>query len=113
MPTGSPANRSCWRLGFIRRRASPKRAKTFRTWFFPVGDDIRDIVGEWVDSLRQDKGFDPDDPLFPKTLAASAPIVSSASRGWIALIGRMPKAIRGIFREAFERSGFSYVNPHS
>jgi site-specific recombinase XerD len=34
------------------------RAKTFTTWFFPVGDDIRKIVIDWVVFLREQKGFD-------------------------------------------------------
>jgi hypothetical protein len=47
-----------------------KRAKTFTTWFFPVGDDIRQMVVDWVAYLRGEKGFGPDDPLFPKTTVA-------------------------------------------
>jgi hypothetical protein len=34
------------------RKVATKRAKTFPTYFFPVGDDLRAIVGEWVDFLR-------------------------------------------------------------
>jgi hypothetical protein len=30
------------------RDVRTKRAKTFTTWFFPVGDDIRQIVVDWV-----------------------------------------------------------------
>jgi hypothetical protein len=40
------------------------------TWFFPVGDDIRQIVIDWVRFLREEKGYGPDDPLFPKTKVA-------------------------------------------
>ncbi len=45
-------------------------AKTFTTWFFPVGDDIQQIVTDWVDFLREEKCFRPDGPLFPKTKVA-------------------------------------------
>ena len=48
------------------RDVHTKRAKTFTTWFFPVGDDIRQIVVDWVSYLREEKGFGPNDPLFPK-----------------------------------------------
>src|SRR5205807_7798146 len=37
------------------REVATKRAKTFPTYFFPVGDDIRAIVAEWVDFLRHKK----------------------------------------------------------
>jgi site-specific recombinase XerC len=48
------------------REVATKRAKTFPTYFFPVGDDIRAIVAEWVDFLRHKKLWGDDDPLFPK-----------------------------------------------
>jgi integrase len=52
------------------RDVRTKRAKTFTTWFFPVGKDFRKIVVDWVTFLRTEKGFGPDDPLFPKTKVA-------------------------------------------
>ena len=52
------------------REVRTKRAKTFTTWFFPVGDEIRQIVVDWECFLREEKGFGPDDPLFPKTKVA-------------------------------------------
>ena len=36
-------------------------------WFFPVGGDIRQIVVDWVNYLRQEKLWGLDDPLFPAT----------------------------------------------
>ena len=48
------------------RDVRTKRAKTFTTWFFPVGNEIRQIVIDWVKLLRKEKGLGPDDPLFPK-----------------------------------------------
>ena len=36
------------------RDVQTKRAKTFTTWFFPVGDDIRRIVVDWVTFLRNE-----------------------------------------------------------
>src|ERR1700730_15986465 len=49
------------------REVATKRAKTFPTFFFPVGDDIRAIVTDWVDFLRREKLWGDDDPLFPAT----------------------------------------------
>ncbi len=44
-----------------------KFSKSFTTWFFPVGDDIRQIVIDWVKFLRQKRLWGLDDPLFPAT----------------------------------------------
>ena len=37
------------------REVKTKFSKTFNTFFFPVGDEIRRIVEEWVSFLREDK----------------------------------------------------------
>ena len=50
------------------REVKTKYSKTFTTAFFPVGEDIRQIVADWVGYLRREKLWGHDDPLFPKTL---------------------------------------------
>ena len=52
------------------REVKTKFSKTFNTFFFPVGEDIRGIVAEWVAYLREDKLWGNDDPLFPATRIA-------------------------------------------
>jgi site-specific recombinase XerD len=47
------------------REVNTKFSKSFATWFFPVGDDIRQVVVDWVTYLRQEKLWGLDDPLFP------------------------------------------------
>jgi hypothetical protein len=56
----------------IRTRARSGRSfsKTFVTDFFPVGDDIRAVVVDWVNYLRQQKLWGLDEPLFPATKIA-------------------------------------------
>src|SRR5690242_11662494 len=49
------------------REVKTKFRKTFTTYFFPVGDEIREIVVDWVTYLRQTKLWGNDDPLFPAT----------------------------------------------
>jgi site-specific recombinase XerD len=44
------------------REVRTKRAKTFTTWFFPVGVAIQQIVVDWVTFLRTEKGFGPRRP---------------------------------------------------
>ena len=94
------------------RDVRTKRAKTFTTWFFPVGDDILQIVVDWVAFLREEKGFGPDDPLFPKTMVAPGEDLAfravSLDRGpWA-----NANPVRDIFREACARAGLPYFNPH-
>jgi integrase len=94
------------------RDVRTKRAKTFTTWFFPVGDDIRQIVIDWVKFLREEMGFGPDDPLFPKTKVAPGDdrafrAVSLDCAAWA-----NANPVRAIFREAWARVGLPYFNPH-
>ncbi|HPT69229.1 MAG TPA: site-specific integrase, partial [Syntrophomonas sp.] len=45
------------------REVKTKFSKTFDTFFFPVGEEIRSIVSEWVSYLRDEKLWGNDDPL--------------------------------------------------
>lgn len=95
------------------REVKTKFSKTFTTYFFPVGDEIRRIVAEWVRYLQEEMLWGNDDPLFPSTQ-----IALGAARQFEA-VGLAPKhwssasPIRSIFREAFEGAGLPYFNPHS
>ena len=94
------------------REVRTKRAKTFTTWFYPVGDDVRRIVVDWVAFLREEKGFGPDDPLFPKTKVAPGDDLAFRAVS----LDRAPWAnanpVREIFREACARARMPYFNPH-
>jgi integrase len=95
------------------REVNTKFSKTFNTFFFPVGDEIRRIVADWVFHLRENKLWGNDDPLFPATriaLGASGQFEVSglAREHW-----STASPIRKIFREAFVLAGLPYFNPHS
>lgn len=95
------------------REVKTKYSKTFTTAFFPVGDDIRQIVVEWVGYLRREKLWGHDDPLFPKTqmtmsTAGQFEHVQLAREHWA-----NATPIRDIFKRAFEMTGLSYFQPHS
>lgn len=95
------------------REVRTKRAKTFVTQFFPVGDLPLEIVTEWITFLKSGMGHGPDDPLFPATDsvlhgAAQAPGLSLSKRHW-----QTTTPIRNIFKIAFKRTGLHYFNPHS
>ena len=95
------------------REVKTKYSKTFTTTFFPVGDDIRQIVIEWVDYLRREKLWGHDDPLFPKTQMT----MSAAGQFEHVQLSREHWAnatpIRDIFKQAFEATGLPYYHPHS
>jgi integrase len=90
-----------------------KFGKAIETYFFPVGDGIREIVSEWVRFLRKNRLWGNDDPLFPATRI----VVGQTRKFEIAGLDQAPwssaQPIRKVFREAFERVGLPYFNPHS
>lgn len=95
------------------RDVKTKAAKTFTSSFFPVGDDVEAFVRAWVDELRRDHLFGPDDPLFPATQMALNEAGLFTAHGF----GRAPwtsaSPVRAIFRKAFEAAGLPYYYPHS
>ncbi|HXG88455.1 MAG TPA: tyrosine-type recombinase/integrase [Vicinamibacterales bacterium] len=95
------------------REVNTKNSKTFATYFFPVGDNIREIVVDWISYLVEQKLWGPDDPLFPAThtvVGASHlfQVIGIKREHW-----RTASPIRAIFRQAFEGVGLPYFNPHS
>ena len=55
------------------REVNTKFSKTFTTYFFPVGEEIRLIVEDWASYLRQEKLWGNNDPLFPATKVVVGP----------------------------------------
>ncbi len=95
------------------REVQTKFSKTFTTYFFPVGDEVRQIVEAWVVYLRKEKLWGNDDPLFPSTEVAPGAeqhfeVVGLRKAHWSSA-----SPIRTIFRQAFEAAGLPYFNPHS
>jgi integrase len=95
------------------REVNTKFSKTFITYFFPVGDEIRRIVAEWVSYLREDKLWGNDDPLFPATQVALGATRQFEVSGLKRDHWSSASPIRAIFREAFAGAGLQYFNPHS
>lgn len=95
------------------REVRTKNSKTFVSAFFPVGDDVRQIVVDWVHHLRVNLLWGLNDPLFPATAVAL-----SAERQFVPVGLKREHwsnatPIRTIFREAFATVGLPYFNPHS
>jgi len=95
------------------RDVNTKFSKTFVTWFFPVGDDIRQVVVDWVNYLRQEKLWGLDDPLFPATKVAVGDSRHFEASGLDRKLWSSAGPIRSIFKNAFVSAGLPYFNPHS
>jgi integrase len=93
------------------RDVRTKNRKTFTTWFFPVGADVEQIVTDWISFLSKERGFGPDDPLFPATKVALGDKGFEAS-GLARQHWKNAATIRRIFKAAFAQAGLPYVNPH-
>ncbi len=95
------------------REVKTKFSKTFDTFFFPVGDEVLRIVEAWVGYLREEKLWGNEDPLFPSTRIALGADRQFAVCGLDRAHWSSASPIRAIFREAFDRAGLPYFNPHS
>ena len=95
------------------REVKTKFSKTFTTFFFPVGDEVRQIVSDWISYLRNDRLWGNEDPLFPSTRIVLGATNQFESAGVHAEEWSDATPIRSIFRAAFEAAGLPYFNPHS
>jgi integrase len=95
------------------REVRTKFSKTFTTWFFPVGEDVRQIVVDWVQYLDRLQLFGPTDPLFPATEIVQDQYHLFQTGGLSRAHWSNATPIRTIFKEAFISAGLAYANPHS
>ncbi len=95
------------------RDVKTKFSKTFTTFFFPVGAEIRQIVDDWVLRLRRKLLWGHDDPLFPATRVALGTKLQFEAVGIERKAWATAAPIRAIFKAAFEAAGLPYYHPHS
>jgi len=95
------------------REVKTKFSKTFNTFFFPVAEEVREIVVAWVSYLQDEKLWGNDDPLFPATRITLGATRQFEAAGLARDHWSNATPIRTIFREAFIRAGMPYFNPHS
>ena len=95
------------------REVETKFSKTFTTYFFPVGEEIQQIVAEWVAYLRHEKLWGNDDPIFPSTRIVVGASHQFETAGLERAHWSTASPIRTIFRNAFTAAGLPYFNPHS
>ena len=95
------------------REVNTKFSKTFTTYFFPVEGDARAIVEAWVQYLHEVRLWGMDDALFPATRVQYGESRQFEAAGLDRKCWSNATPIRKIVREAFERAGLPYFNPHS
>jgi len=95
------------------REVKTKFSKTFTTFFFPVGEEIRQIVVDWIAYLRKERLWGNDDPLFPKTEMANGISHQFGVSGLKREHWSTAAPIRTIFKDAFANADLPYFNPHS
>ncbi len=94
------------------REVRTKRAKTFTSVFFRVGELPRRIVADWIVELESQHVFGPNDPIFPATERSfdENGLFQSTSLTREAWSSAGP--IREVFRKAFTAAGLPYYPPH-
>jgi integrase len=95
------------------REVRTKFAKSFESWFFPVGDEVHSIVDGWVSFLLYEKLFGSGDPVFPATLVGLNQDHHFRAEGLSRDHWSNATPIRLIFKQAFTAAGLPYANPHS
>lgn len=95
------------------REVRTKFSKTLTTFFFPVGEEFRSILVDWVTYLREERLWGNDDPLFPSTAIGIGPERQFTVTGLRRAHWSNATPIRKIYREAFVNAGLPYYNPHS
>ena len=95
------------------REVRTKFSKTFTTWFFPVGEEVHQIVVDWVTLLTAEKLFGPADPLFPATRVTRGKDHCFQADGLSRSHWSNATPIRAVFKQAFTGAGLPYANPHS
>ena len=88
------------------REIGTKFAKTFPTFFFPVGEDIESIVRDWIAELRHEHEFGTKDPLFPPTKVTIADDGNFVREGFEKRCWSGAGPIRDVFKELFVGRGF-------
>ncbi len=95
------------------RDVETKFGKAITTYFFPVSEEALRIFTEWVDELKAAHRWGLDDPLFPATEIGLGSSHQFQPTGLQRRHWRNADPVRRIFKQAFDRAGLPYYNPHS
>lgn len=90
-----------------------KFSKTFDTYFFEVGEDIKAIVVDWIEFLLSEQYWTEDDPLFPSTEMSIVVGRGFQATGLKREHWQNANPIRRVFKRAFEAANLPSYRPHS
>jgi integrase len=94
------------------KEVATKFGKRIDSMFYPIGDDIHQIVIDWVKFLREQKLFSDSDPLFPKEMLVQDAEMTFKGGQLLREHWQSATAVRGVFKQAFEAAGLPYYSPH-
>lgn len=90
-----------------------KYSKKIFTYFFPVGDYLKQVFVDWVNFLKHEKLFDHNATLFPNT-KLSLDGNDQFSRQELDIVAwQSTTSIRNVVKNAFITADLEYYNPHS
>jgi len=90
-----------------------KFSKKIVTYFFPVGDFLKNIFVQYVRFLKEEKLFGNDAHLFPSTKLSLDENDKFERQELDTTAWKSTTSIREIIKTAFLSSGLDYYNPHS
>jgi len=90
-----------------------KASKSFDTWFFPVGSELKNIIVEWTKELTIVNKFEPNDPLFPATRKSKGTLGLLENDGLSRTVWETAGPVRKIFRAACAEAGLDHTSPHA
>ncbi|MEO7551923.1 MAG: site-specific integrase [Croceibacterium sp.] len=95
------------------REVRTKGSKTQTTFFFPVGDDLKNIFLSYVDHLCLVLHWGTDEPLFPATEQTCGADHQFHVSGLKREHWHTPDPVRTICRRAYAAAGVRYFSPHA
>jgi integrase/recombinase XerD len=100
-------------VDFDATEVSTKFGKTFTVFWFPVGDDIREMFLAYVDFLRWELLWGEQNPLFPKTRQLVGDACHFHSVGLAREHWATADPVRDAFAKAFAADSQPYFSPHT
>ena len=91
------------------RTVKTKFSKTFITFFFPVGDEIKQIVIEWIHYLKTQKLYGNNDPIFPMNEIGLNEQQHFTTIGLKSEHWSTASPIRELFRKSFKKAELPYL----
>jgi integrase len=92
------------------RDMNVKFAKSFTSIFFPIAPDVLAMLTDYVDYVRDELGWSPDHPLFPRKRQDGG---SFAVDGLDDVAWKTAGPVWDLFRASFAAAGVPYYTPHS